>query len=111
MLVQTQRIIVIWVGEFKLDLKFLRTSNMATNVFIPTTDRFGGYSNQHDIPLTPSVHKNILVVSITLIPLEILIIFGRDGEEDRRCVACKRNNSHFLPDIPISPEAEILCRQ
>ena len=27
-----------------------------------------------------------------------------------RCVACMRDNSHFLSYVLISPEAEILCR-
>ena len=53
----------------------------------------------------------ILVCSITLIPLDICWS-GLVGMKRRtsRCVACKRDNSHCLPYIVISPEAEILCR-
>ena len=31
-------------------------------------------------------------------------------EMKRRHVPCKRDNSHFLPYVVISPEAEIFCR-
>ena len=36
----------------------------------------------------------------------ILLMFGRNEEE----ASCKRNYSHFLTYVVISPKAKILCR-
>ena len=65
--------------------------------------------------LSPLMSKvSFLVFSelyVTFILEWIAFIFGRGiKRRTSRCVMCKRDNSHFLRYVLISPEAEILCR-
>ena len=73
-------------------------------------------------PLTSEVYLLVNLFSklyVTFILHWIAFIFGRDEEEDQqacgvqetsRRVGCKRDNSHFLCYVLISPKVEILCR-
>ena len=58
----------------------LGLSHHFLSTFYPLTNSFGGYSDQHGIHL--SVRRRILVHSITDTLRHILIIFGRNVEED-----------------------------
>ena len=57
-------------------------------------------------PLTSEVYQCYMLPSFFIRLLSYLVGIKR---RTNRHVACKRDNSHFLCYVLISPEAEILC--